>query len=156
MKNEILAEALQGASKKAQTENERRLVAALASFMGAATLTAIQATGDQVVERLAAVGAEREAEGKKKRLEKTPLGKVQKGVLASLRRHGAYPGGWVWDTHSGTVKILEGLVARGLVKLSPVPSPYGKGTYEKYFLSVAGEKMLAELKQAHDKAVRNL
>lgn len=46
------------------------------------------------------------------------LGVNQQGVLRSLREHGPYrPGcGWLWDTPSGTVRILESLVRRGLVE----------------------------------------
>ena len=49
-----------------------------------------------------------------------PLGDKQRGLLKSLAAHKrwfhSYKCGWVWDTPSGTAKILESLVARGLVK----------------------------------------
>lgn len=47
------------------------------------------------------------------------LGKTQAEVLRSLRNHhGFYHQccGWVWDNHSGTIKILDSLVKRGLVE----------------------------------------
>jgi hypothetical protein len=45
-----------------------------------------------------------------------PLGKVQAAVLRNLREHGRWSRGcgWLWDTHSNTARILDGLVARGL------------------------------------------
>ncbi len=47
------------------------------------------------------------------------LGCNQKGVMDALRDHGPwqkiYPCGWIWDTRSGTIKILDSLVKRGLV-----------------------------------------
>jgi hypothetical protein len=47
-----------------------------------------------------------------------PLGKKQKSILESLKGHKLYyPGcGWYWDTPSGTVKLLESLVKRGLAR----------------------------------------
>jgi hypothetical protein len=46
-----------------------------------------------------------------------PLGKTQQKVLDCLREHRTYYAGcgWVWDTHRGTVRILDSLVKRGLV-----------------------------------------
>jgi hypothetical protein len=48
-----------------------------------------------------------------------PLGEKQEKVLASLRRHKSWSvkGGWIWDTPSGTKKILDSLVARGFAKI---------------------------------------
>lgn len=47
------------------------------------------------------------------------LGKVQKGVLDSLRRHGYwenhYSCRWVWFTPSETERILDSLLKKGLV-----------------------------------------
>ena len=45
------------------------------------------------------------------------IGKTQRQVLESLKRHGAwYPNcGWLWTTHSETAKILDSLVVRGMV-----------------------------------------
>lgn len=46
-----------------------------------------------------------------------PLGEVQKGVLRALLEHnnGIWPGGWTWTNYSTTVRVLDSLVARGLV-----------------------------------------
>ena len=47
-----------------------------------------------------------------------PLGENQESILHSLVR-GPYPGsGWLWDTPSGTVRLLEGLRLRCLVDLN--------------------------------------
>lgn len=54
-----------------------------------------------------------------------PLGRNQTAVLRALRQHGSYPGAWVWDNHSGTVRILESLVKRGLVTKTENPITYG-------------------------------
>jgi len=45
------------------------------------------------------------------------LGKIQKELLKSLKMHNYWhcACGWVWDTPSGTERILETLVRRGLV-----------------------------------------
>ena len=52
-----------------------------------------------------------------------PLGKNQQGCLDALRRNGPFPGGWVWDNTSTTVRILESLVERGLVRKTPSNTP---------------------------------
>ena len=44
------------------------------------------------------------------------LGDVQRHVLVALLRHGQWPGGWVWDTDSGTRRVLVSLVRRGFVQ----------------------------------------
>lgn len=54
----------------------------------------------------------------------TPIGDTQRSVLRALagrdeprRFRRPYPGGgWVWDNHSTTVRILDRLVIRGLVR----------------------------------------
>lgn len=51
------------------------------------------------------------------RLSSRPLGETQRSVLRSLAKS-RYPGGWLWDTHSGTVRILESLYQRCLVDKS--------------------------------------
>lgn len=45
------------------------------------------------------------------------LGKIQTACLAALKRNRHYyPGcGWIWSGHRTTTRILDGLVARGLV-----------------------------------------
>lgn len=50
----------------------------------------------------------------------TNLGSTQKSILQALREHGSWHNrgfgcGWVWDSRSGTQKVLESLVRRGLV-----------------------------------------
>lgn len=49
------------------------------------------------------------------------LGENQQACLDALKRHGQYPGGWVWENHSTTVSILESLVRRGLVTYKDIP-----------------------------------
>lgn len=46
------------------------------------------------------------------------IGKVQAEVLRCLKDHGQWfrGCGWVWNTHSGTERILDSLVKRGLVE----------------------------------------
>ncbi len=51
-----------------------------------------------------------------------PLGKNQRTTLKSLAYHGSWPGGWVWENTSSTVRILDSLVKRGLVDMDP-PRP---------------------------------
>lgn len=48
------------------------------------------------------------------------LGSVQAAVLASLKRHGSWHerSGWLWDTRSNTIRILNRLVAKGCATLS--------------------------------------
>lgn len=54
-----------------------------------------------------------------------PLGKTQEDVLRALRSHGSWSRGcgWCWDTRSGTERVLDSLVRRGLVVNGQ--SPYG-------------------------------
>jgi DNA-binding PadR family transcriptional regulator len=69
-----------------------------------------------------------------------PLGETQRDVLASLKRSGGYwhaGCGWYWDTHSGTTRIMESLLRRGLVEKSVV-SGFGWGEQVKYTLTEAG------------------
>jgi hypothetical protein len=58
-----------------------------------------------------------EAKPKKEpKLSTRPLGAAQRGVLEALKRNGGkWPAGWVWDTESGTCRVLEGLAQRCLV-----------------------------------------
>jgi hypothetical protein len=76
-----------------------------------------------------------------------PLGETQVAVLRSLREHGKYPGGWVWNTPSGTVQVLEALWARCLVTKTPMKAAFGS-TYEVYTIGPLGEKALAEAERA--------
>lgn len=60
-----------------------------------------------------------------------PLGTVQRNVLTSLAGSPYPSGGWMWDTPSGTVRILETLRMRCLVNLAG-----GNYTINKAGLSV--------------------
>lgn len=48
-----------------------------------------------------------------------PLGSLQKQVFDCLVEHGSWSRncGWVWDTTSGTERVLSALVSRGLVEI---------------------------------------
>ena len=54
------------------------------------------------------------------------LGERQEACLRSLREFGCWHrrGSWTWDTDSGTTRIMESLVRRGLV----VKRHEGRGT----------------------------
>lgn len=75
------------------------------------------------------------------------LGKNQIGVLECLKgsRYGyiALPWGcwWVWNTRQGTIKILETLVKKGLVRKGTHTTEDGN-TYPQYTISHAGEVYL--------------
>lgn len=49
-----------------------------------------------------------------------PLGSTQQSVLNTIRSHKRWHSGcgWLWTNYSETVRILESLVKRGLVKKS--------------------------------------
>lgn len=74
----------------------------------------------------------------------TNLGDNQRGTLRSLAggyrtgpRRTPYPeGGWIWDTDSGTRRILDSLVNRGLARREGDPR---RG---KYHLTAAGAREL--------------
>lgn len=71
-----------------------------------------------------------------------PLGETQKDVLRSLRNHRGfwYEGcGWLWNTISGTTKIMESLYKRGLVSKSDHVWESGKRT-PRYDLTEDGRK----------------
>ena len=64
------------------------------------------------------------------------LGRAQRGVLECLTRSEWCTTGfnyWAWDTHSGTIKILESLRKRDLVNLD-------KG---RYSITDKGRELLA-------------
>lgn len=62
------------------------------------------------------------------------LGRVQEAVLRSLTVHGGWHDGcgWVWDTPSGTIRVLETLVKRGLVTKTRRPNDNGFGGRDRY------------------------
>ena len=51
------------------------------------------------------------------------LTETQQDVLEALRRYGRYEpgGGWSWNNHSTTVRVLETLVQRGLARVEKLP-----------------------------------
>lgn len=54
------------------------------------------------------------------------LGKKQEGILAALKEHhewysGGFGCGWTYGTVANTRRLLESLVARGLVRKTIVP-----------------------------------
>ncbi len=73
-----------------------------------------------------------------------PLGVTQKYVLESLQRHGEwYPQcGWMWDTFSGTVKIMESLVKRGLVSSRTARLRPASPSFVIYTLTDAGREVI--------------
>ena len=65
------------------------------------------------------------------------LGETQKNVLAALATHGGWPGGWYWGTYSGTVRICNSLVKRGLAQVKKTKS------YDQFFsITPEGLKLL--------------
>lgn len=59
-------------------------------------------------------------------------------VLNALQRHrrfSRYDGGWVWDNYSGTVRILDALVRKGLVAVEQRRSDRTGETYPYYTLA---------------------
>lgn len=74
------------------------------------------------------------------------LGTKQRDVLKALLGHGMWSRGrcgWVWDTQSGTEKIMESLVKRGLV-IKGVNERNGNPHIEYWPRRAACEKALAE------------
>lgn len=73
-----------------------------------------------------------------------PLGKIQHAALDALVRHGSwYPNcGWNWNNYSGTLRLLESLVARGLAeKEAP------RGVYPQHVIyrpTAAGREQVAK------------
>lgn len=73
------------------------------------------------------------------------IGKNQRGVLESLVRHGSwYRGcGWIWGTYSGTIRILDSLVKRGLVDTKQEPAPHRRWPIIVYRINPMGRDKLA-------------
>lgn len=64
-----------------------------------------------------------------------PLGSVQAHVLSCLRENGrfivnGFGSGWVWDTYSNTIRVLDTLVKRGLVTKGTEEGPAHQGLYK--------------------------
>lgn len=70
------------------------------------------------------------------------LGSSQREVLRSLRDHSGYPGVWYWGTHLQTVRILDTLVKRSLVRKIDVAMPDMPTRYE---ITDAGREALEAL-----------
>ena len=72
------------------------------------------------------------------------LGKNQVSLLNCLHRHGRYGPwcGWLWDTDSGTKRILESLVKRGLVRKKRHEQ---HGSEFNYFLTAKGKRIRSQL-----------
>lgn len=74
------------------------------------------------------------------------LGTNQISCLEALADHGAwYPsGGWKWNSYSITLRIMEGLARRGLVKNTGQPAGSRE---ERYVLTNGGQEFLNERKR---------
>lgn len=78
------------------------------------------------------------------------LGENQISMLESLHRHKLWHAGcgWIWDNPSGTVRILESLKRRGLVRHTevefPTLTPGYKRTRVVWALSPAGKALFCE------------
>lgn len=70
------------------------------------------------------------------------LGSNQRDVLRSLREHSGWPGGWYWGSQSLTIRILDGLVKRSLVRKIDVAMP---GMPTRYEITDAGREALEAL-----------
>lgn len=106
-------------------------------------IRALFSMSQQIAEAIQAAQDEQAAEAAKlAKLKERPLGRVQKGVLESLNRRGSYPGGWVWDTHSNTLRVLDGLVKRGLVSVSERAAFGRSGTFTSYRITDEGREAL--------------
>lgn len=53
-----------------------------------------------------------------------PLTDTQRSVLEALRRHQQWPGGWIWENRSQTVKHLDALVKKGYAKIAEPGTPH--------------------------------
>lgn len=80
-----------------------------------------------------------------------PLGKTQIGVLRALAgrtdlsdRPRPYPGGgWIWDTPSHTVRILESLTGRGLVDVTGEHRGI-MGDFRRWHINDAGREAISQ------------
>jgi hypothetical protein len=61
------------------------------------------------------------------------LGAIQQQVLKDMGEYGEwYEGcGWTWNTASGTTRIMESLLKRGLVTKEVGKEPYPRVTYTR-------------------------
>ena len=72
------------------------------------------------------------------------LGDTQYNVLWFLEETGGWQlgCGWIWDTPSGTVKIMESLVKKGLAKKTKIPPKYEGDERYKYRITPQGKRRL--------------
>lgn len=70
------------------------------------------------------------------------LGENQQGCLRALEESGDYPGRWMWDNNSSTVRILDSLVRRGLAEAYTVPSSWPGETRTRYRITDHGRTVL--------------
>jgi hypothetical protein len=75
------------------------------------------------------------------------LGASQIGCLRALCKIGQWPGGWLWNCESGTIKILDSLVRRGFATRQ---EPDGLRTVAwhlpRFYPTESGRAYLDELK----------
>lgn len=76
-----------------------------------------------------------------------PLGDTQQAVLRALHQHQRwYAGcGWVWDTPSGTERLLQSLERRGLVQVRTVEGCLRRQS-TSYTLTAAGVAVVESLR----------
>jgi len=65
------------------------------------------------------------------------LGRTQRGVLNALARE-PWPGGWLWQNTSTTVRVLNSLVKRGLAS----HTGDARFAYGRYRITEAGREAL--------------
>jgi hypothetical protein len=68
------------------------------------------------------------------------LGENQKHILKGLSDGRLTGTGWVWGNRSTTLRLMKGLVSRGLVVETAYPSTKGGQTNYSWSLSEAGQK----------------
>jgi len=84
-----------------------------------------------------------------------PLGTAQAGLLGALSAHGSWYGGswgcgWHWDGRANTERILDTLVARGLVRKAIEPVLGGATVRPVYRVTEAGYRLLATERAARE------
>ena len=86
-----------------------------------------------------------------------PLGTAQAGLLGALSAHGSWYGGswgcgWHWDGRANTERILDTLVARGLVRKAIEPVLAHSRTAMVWRVTEAGHRLLATERAAREAA----
>ncbi len=74
-----------------------------------------------------------------------PLGNNQKSCLRSLEEHKGWTRGcgWYWDTWSGTVRLMESLVTRGLAEKIETPIQRYPHVQVEYKVTPKGREQIA-------------